>query len=369
MIEWTTIKRVLNGIASKKEQREVEMWRKEDSSHERFFKHAASFYASGNHVEEPDSNDVNRAWERFEKKNRLRSFTVRKIARVITLAAMLSGFVWWLGTVLKEDVESTISQDEKYADVMLVLSDGSVHSLNNADETLVDTYVKQLHTKETGTSDTGKEEKLNELIVPSRKTYSFVLPDGSKVMVNTQSRVRFPDEFNGEIRRVYLEGEAFFDVVHNKKQPFVVSVNGTNIKVLGTSFNVRAYQDVEVSTSLVAGKIALTHDGKYVELNPGEECVVNTETETLDVRKADLSSILAWMNGEFQFKGERLEVILEQLAQWYDVKIEYASEELKDRTFYVYMSRNKELDEVLKHISMTGQINYEIKDRTVYIYE
>ena len=217
----------------------------------------------------------------------------------------------------------------------------------------------------------GKED-VSSLIIskenPRGQKSKIQLPDGSVVWLNAESKLRYPEVFESDIRKVYLEGEAFFDVMHNKARPFVIDVSGGQIKVLGTSFNVRVYpDDQDVETSVVTGKVAFqSEDAKASEILPGEQVIYSKNEKVLIKQPIDTGEIIAWTRGELIFKDESLREVAKELERWFNVKISARGKKvLKCRITANF--NNKSLEEILRNIKVILPIDYEIKDNKVML--
>jgi len=207
--------------------------------------------------------------------------------------------------------------------------------------------------------ENASEPMVQEIHVPMGKTGAIVLTDGTKVWLNTGTKLRYDANFVGSERIVYLEGEAYFEVSHNKQKPFMVVSNDQKIKVLGTHFNVKAYASNRTTTTLMEGSVAVSTASKVRILTPGESSVVDPGKTIIDVSPALLSNVNAWRNNEFSFFNAGLEEIGAELSHWYgiDVKILGQADELG---FTGVISKEKTLEEVLSIMRRTGQIKYQI---------
>ncbi|QNL51671.1 FecR domain-containing protein [Olivibacter sp. SDN3] len=198
------------------------------------------------------------------------------------------------------------------------------------------------------------EHQLLELITPRGGTYQLTLPDGSKVWLNAASSLRYPATFKGEKREVYLSGEAYFEVASKKDQPFVVQSAKQQVKVLGTSFNISAYQEeVGVRTTLVEGSVAITNfqSDKIVQLQPGKQCLVDEgKTSISDI---DVAAATAWKDGLLNFNETELRELMNQLSRWYNVSVEYQGD-IAPTYYYGYISRDEKLSKVLELLKESG---------------
>lgn len=213
------------------------------------------------------------------------------------------------------------------------------------------------------------DNKNNELIIPKGGEYQVVLADGTKVWLNSASRLIYPQSFMGKERRVVLSGEAFFDVTHDAERPFVVETSRMNVKVLGTRFNVNDYDDnEEVSTTLVNGSVEIVSgDQQAFRLVPGEQAY-GKENE-LEKREVNVRLYTSWIDGKFLFNNTELEEIAKQISRWYDVEIFFSSESVKKVRFTGAIVKFKPLEDLVRMIESTSQVRFSVKGRTIVISE
>ena len=211
--------------------------------------------------------------------------------------------------------------------------------------------------------------KNNELIIPKGGEYQVVLADGTKVWLNSASRLIYPQSFMGKERRVVLSGEAFFDVAHDAERPFIVETSRMNVKVLGTRFNVNDYDDnEEVSTTLVNGSVEIFSGGQQAfRLVPGEQAY-GKENE-LEKREVNVRLYTSWIDGKFLFNNAELEEIAKQISRWYDVEIFFSSENVKKVRFTGAIVKFKPLDDLVRMIESTSQVRFSVKGKTIVISE
>ena len=211
--------------------------------------------------------------------------------------------------------------------------------------------------------------KNNELIIPKGGEYQVVLADGTKVWLNSASRLIYPQSFMGKERRVVLSGEAFFDVAHDAERPFIVETSRMNVKVLGTRFNVNDYDDnEEVSTTLVNGSVEIVSGGQQAfRLVPGEQAY-GKENE-LEKREVNVRLYTSWIDGKFLFNNTELEEIAKQISRWNDVEIFFSSENVKKVRFTGAIVKFKPLDDLVRMIESTSQVRFSVKGKTIVISE
>lgn len=206
----------------------------------------------------------------------------------------------------------------------------------------------------------------NTLTVPVGGEFTIQLSDGTKVWLNAGSKLKYPVVFQGDQRKVEMEGEGYFEVKKNEQMPFIVQVNDISVRVLGTAFNVSSYHRQTVTT-LISGKVCLMKGEQRVVLQPGEQAIAVAETPGFDIRKVNARNYALWKNGIFWFENEDLNTILENLARWYDVEIFYADPELKKLRFSVEMKRYESIETVLRKIEYTRKVRFMLRDRTVCV--
>ena len=210
----------------------------------------------------------------------------------------------------------------------------------------------------------------NTMRIPVGGFYQLALSDGSKVWLNSMTEFRFPVAFTGEERKVYLTGEAYFEVAPNSKHPFiVVTEEGMEVKVYGTEFNMNTYQHGVVQTVLVSGKVGIRVNatGKEVMLAPRQMAEYSEKTGMVRVEDTDPYRYIAWKDGEFVFERETIEEIMERLGRWYDVKVFYENESLKQKRFTGVISRYEDIEQVLRLIEGPATLRFEVKGNVVTV--
>ena len=213
-------------------------------------------------------------------------------------------------------------------------------------------------------------EEYNKLTTPIGGEYSLVLSDGTKVFLNADSELTYPVEFSDGKRIVDLKGEAYFEVHKDSLRPFVVRVNGAEVTVLGTSFNVNTYgDDGQIYTTLVNGavRVSSVKNGQAEVLKPGMQSVMDVQSGQLTVREVDVEPYVAWREGRFVFRAMTLDLIMRQLQRWYDFEVFYQNPELKDYEFRGVIKRDMDLDKVLSVIKVTTNVDFEVKGKVITI--
>ncbi|WP_303181837.1 FecR family protein [uncultured Butyricimonas sp.] len=212
------------------------------------------------------------------------------------------------------------------------------------------------------------EIRYNRLAVPKGADFSFELPDGTFVAVNSESVLQFPVQFAADDRTVYLDGEAYFEVTKNEKAPFKVITGNRQITVLGTKFNISSYSDdPNWSTTLVEGKVSVSDNGKLHVLHPSEQYIANNSTGITEIKRVDVKLHTSWLHGKLHFKDCRMEDITRKLERWYDFTFIYQDEDCKDLKFRGVIDKDRSLKETLFLLEETKVIRFEIKDNVITI--
>lgn len=208
--------------------------------------------------------------------------------------------------------------------------------------------------------------EFNTITTPRGGQYQVVLEDGTKVWLNAASSIRFPQAFTGNDRQVELSGEAYFEVAKNKVKPFIVQANGTRVQVLGTHFNINAYNDNNnVTTTLLEGSVRMASGSSTVMLAPGQQGVAISGA-TIKVGNADIQQTMAWKNGLFVFRDLNIVEVMKQVGRWYDVDVEYIGD-VKNNEFGGTISKYKNITELLDIMQLTRSVHYKIEGRRVII--
>ena len=371
----------LTGTIDEKDRVVLARWLDEDERHREEYADILESLKTGNEA----WKDQERGRQLMESRwGAVKSHTVQKTGRWITwskYAAVIVLFVsigiFGLVNEEKQEVENgTVAQIEHGSmKAQLVLANGKKVDLRpETSLQLEEVGGTRILTSDNRIKYSGKdslagqsaEVKYNTLIVPRGGEFSLELADGTRVWLNAESRLRYPVAFTGKERKVEMEGEVYFEVAKNKEKPFIVTVNGVDIRVLGTSFNVSAYQE-EVVTTLVEGKVQLKKGNEQVILSPNQQAIWSDDE--FRVKQVDARNFVLWKEGVFYFEDVDLETILDDMARWYNVNVFYMNPALKEMKFSVEIRRYGDINEILRRIEQTKRVKFEIKDRTINVYE
>lgn len=307
----------------------------------------------------------------------------RIVAAAVVLAGLGIGVWWWAHSRTGSSVPVAVNKPQPAPlpggnKAILILGNGSTVTLDSTKNGLVamqgvSNVVKvaggQLAYARGGTAGTvdGTTTMLyNTIRTPRGGQYEVTLPDGSRVWLNAATSLRFPTAFAGKERAVELSGEAYFEVAQAKDQPFKVKVGGMTVDVLGTHFDVMAYDDEEsFRTTLLSGVVRVSGSDASKVLRPGEEASLSLDGREITVAEADTDQVVAWKNGLFQFESAGLKEVMRQVARWYDVDVHY--EGTVERHFSGFIARSAPLADVLHQLERAGKTSFTLEGRTVTV--
>ena len=220
-------------------------------------------------------------------------------------------------------------------------------------------------------SDTVQRQKVdtNVLRIPRGGEFTLQLADGTKVYLNSATELRYPVAFVGQDRRVYLRGEAYFEVAKDAEHPFIVIADDVQVKVYGTSFNVNTHSHDGIRTVLVEGKVGIkgrVSDEEYM-MKPNEMAFYNRASCEMEVKEVNPDLYTLWRKGVLVFERESLENIMNTLSLWYDMEIFFQSESVKSLHFSGHMKRYEQIEDILHAITDATGVVFTINGRTVCV--
>ena len=210
----------------------------------------------------------------------------------------------------------------------------------------------------------------NTIVIPRKGEYKIILSDGSSIWLNAESKLKYPLKFKGKERRVFLEGEAYFEVAHNSSMPFIVETEAQELAVLGTKFNITAFPDESsVQSTLVSGsvKINVKNSDKKVLLIPGQQAVVDKDSRNLKVNSVDVSEITAWKEGFFSLENVTMEEFLNRLSRWYDVKFVFEDDSARGLAFRGSVPRYDNLISVLDMLQAISPVEFKYQKNEIEV--
>lgn len=335
-------------------------------------------------VERAECDPV-KAWEQVQRKleerkgqRRLKRYSgmMQSAATIAAALIVAAGAIYYTHVGRQKRVLAQIAQIKpENTHAVLYLADGESLDLRMKDSVTVKADVEIVGENaleyKPRKRQNPKAEEYNTLVTPRGSEYSLKLADGTQVWLNAASRLRFFTANDGAERRVWLEGEAYFEVAHDARRPFIVESGGQSIRVLGTRFNINSYEgDQAIYTTLVEGSVAITPlaGGEQVTLQPGQQAMYShRNNDAIDIAEVDTSRATAWMSGTFIFAHASITEIMESLARWYDFEFE-VSPLLDGLRFSGQFPRCEDLDKILTIIASTGtgmEIDYDGKRITL----
>lgn len=357
---------------------EVDVWM-EDPEHVKLLKEFATAYQV--RVDMDFNRDKNKEFVRLEKdiyerKSRWMTLRWSVAASVILLIGLFAGRAVTEWRDLDEvRVLAETERSVPGAKAELILSTGERVTLDQKNVAIES--VKEMGIRNDSISGLnyaaakveGNEIAYNTIKVPVGGFYQLALADGTRVWLNSMTRLRYPVNFIGEERKVYLEGEAYFQVKHDTMYPFIVTAGGLEVKVYGTEFNVNTYNPNIVQTVLVTGKVGITvkNTGEGIFLQPDDMAEYFNLSDSLRVKKVDPFVYTAWKDGKFVFEEETIEEIMERLGRWYEVKVIFENANAKNQIFSGIITRFTDVQDVLHLIEGTATIKFEINGNVIIV--
>lgn len=381
-LEWTLIRKSLAEDLTKEEQEQLNAWLEASPEHRAFYNRISKFDRSEGIAGlsgETYQRDRNRYVDKFRQNKRKNSkrrlvYFTRYAAVFIMLLGV--GLYFWYANGSREVMPENVLPVAVHGKAQPILVTGDGTRVNLAKES---NLLKQLAggvvssgkdgIAYTESTNQGKKADHHTLIIPRGGEFRVELADGTVVWLNSESEFTYPVIFNDTTREVSLKGEAYFEVTKDKK-PFKVSVNGVEVKVYGTRFNVNGYDPRQVQTVLVEGRVgvrSLEHASRERMMSPNEMAEVNTETGECVVTEVDASAYVAWKEGYFSFEGESLEQIMEKLGRWYDVEVVFAADEARSQRFSGRVDRSEDFRDVLNLLQRTLLVKFEVDGNKITI--
>lgn len=388
------IGKFLRSELSSEEEAQLREWINESDKHKALWEHMTDpQYVQGNMQYWEGHEDKKAYWERLSSEIAEKRPTARIIARkVLRYAAVLLpliivcgvGYYFFSRPNQRNDqtgqlAATRILPQGKVA--QLILANGETVDLNDSlEEAIVEKDGTKMHNRSSalsyvsGSGVRSADILFNTLVTPRGGEYRIDLADGTKVWLNAASSLRYPTQFNGKERKVYLSGEAYFEVTKDSAHPFIVNADRMDIRVLGTKFNVSAYpDDPSRKTTLAEGMVRIRNidlspgNSEGVILEPGYEAVMTKNGDSIKVNKANVEAALAWKNGMFAFESESLGSLMRKLSRWYNVEVRY--DEGVDTMFHFTgrMRRYDDLAGALRWIGLTRKVSFALEGGELHV--
>ena len=375
------IQKSLKGKLSESEEKLLSDWRKVSEENEHAFQRMISedFYTVG--MEKLETYDYRVAYGRFLQKKyqrrRKRRFLI-SMARVAAVALpFVMAVVLYVGLnreeeqTLRPSLASNILPGTSKA--VLTLANGQMIPLGKetTDSTII-TDGTQISASGSGITyaDGGESEAVvyNKLDIPRGGEFCLTLSDGTRVWLNSETSIQYPVVFGTKERRVFIQGEAYFEVAKDAKKPFTVQFMSSSVTVLGTSFNIRAYPEEKQSqTTLAEGSVRIYSPGSSMLLKPGEQAEVSALSGEMVKKEVEVKTFTSWKDGRFVFEQEPLENIMRTLERWYDIRVIFRDEGAKRISLSGNLKRYGDFSQVMNMLQMTGDVRFELHGNDVYI--
>jgi len=381
-------KAIAGRYMDEEERQQLEYWLK-DEGNMRFYQKLEGLHESSRDVIKLPHMNVDDAYRKHQENVKQARIGKRKIflnemmryAAVVFFMVSVSLVVFYAsrnsGGISQEDQwMAGVSPGSQKAE--LILADGKVMELEeenkekieDKDGTQIQNTGKSL-IYAAGQKKKNEKTSYNSLVVPRGGEYQLVLEDGTKVWVNSESRLRYPTQFSENQRIVLLEGEAYFEVTKDRSRPFIVKTQGVDVRVLGTSFNVSSYCDEDkILTTLVEGRVEVIDSerkGSRVILEPGYQAVYSRNQNELNTEKVNVELYTSWKDGRFVFDRTELDDIMTQISRWYDVKVFYQNNDVSNIRFTGGLKRYDDLEHLLSMIEKTNEVRFVIGKKTITV--
>ena len=371
---------LLKYISKQADRNEIELvnaWLEKSEANRDEFLMLKKIHLSHKEVAAINSIKEEESWERLK----LRTIDKKKKFRLRTfykVAAVLLPFLIVIGLLRNKNTDVVTSQEHPFNKNLtyIIFPDGTTHNLLNHkyqefDYSKYGTIYKDSTNLLVINSSAKEKEGTDQftIVTPLGGDYDFFLPDGSKVILNSLSKLSYPIRFTNNIRKISLTGEAFFEVSKDKKKPFIVETQFAQVKVLGTSFNVNAYESDEYNeVTLVEGHVKVNNSSNETFLIPGKQAICSRKNIIL-VRDVDVNIYTSWTRGIFEFNKMSLKKITTSLERWYNIKFSFADSTIENKKFTGAFKKGTSIESILNFIEETTNVKFIEKNNLVYVVE
>jgi len=381
-IDFEIIWKKIHDQTTAEEEILLNRWLSSNSSHRKYYDDAIRYYSNGTQFANSPA-ELKKALKKIHRKTGIHNpYLNSQFIAITSIAASILFLIYFqfLRTGNNPEPQKTEQLAQSIVPgsnkAVLVLADGTEHDLSSGNNSVITeegSEIKNSGNKLEYTSKSAQttETKYNTLKIPRGGEYFLVLADGTKVWLNSETTLRFPVQFENDVRRVELTGEAYFEVSRNENVPFIVSSGNQQVKVLGTQFNISSYPDNQsILTTLVEGSVEVSLEGNPAEktmLKPSEQSYLSRNESQILKRNVDVSQYIAWKDGRFVFQDQMLEDIMKTLSKWYDVQVVFANEDDKKLRFTGNLERYTDFNNILGKIERTNEVEFEITDKLITI--
>lgn len=381
MIDWSLIKRSVKSRLTDEEQQALNRWLESSSDHRELYRNIQAFLTDTENFR-PGEERVSQFKAMYLQQLALaaRRKKWHRIYRRMRIAAL---FILPLGVALllllhagqQEETGFTMAETgilPGTQKAFLVTNEGKTVSLENHVQSVEAVGGVMVKNDDNALiysdSVVGAGNAENQLIVPKGGEYSIQLSDGTRVWLNSASELRYPVHFTGDCRKVYLKGEAYFQVTPDRQKAFIVVADQLQIKVYGTEFNINTRVAECVQTVLVNGSVSV-RNGQMPEqkLLPNQMAEYNRITGKIAITEVDVDNYIGWKSGIYVFENRTVEQIMDELSLWYDVDVFFMNNSARNSRFSGILPRYREIDEMLSVIEKTSRVSFEVKGRTITV--
>ncbi len=382
-ISWEILLKSIRQTLSSEEEVIFQKWLARDIRHKEYYEKMYRIWSSEDTTYDLYT-DVAQMITRFDdyvrnerkvKQRKILGYVYRSVACLLLLLTVGGGIM-----LLQKEKQGQ-ENDNQLAGAIFPGTGKAIILLPNGEKVDIDWLADSLPYQTAGLSvekDSGiikyteqqqSDSDYHTIVIPRGGEYQVKLSDGTRVWLNSDSKLKIPTSFVGNERRVFLSGEAYFDVVKNDRKPFIVETDLGNIKVYGTVFNVKRYSgDRQLKATLVEGSIGFSTD-KTTEwkLQPGYQLSLLEGKSEPIVEKVKIYNEIAWKNQRFCFENRTLESIVQDIERWYNVKIVFESPSLKQLQFSGSLSRYGEIETLLRFFEESADILFSVDNHTITV--
>lgn len=374
-------KKIKNELSTE-EEKQLQRWVNQNQENADFYNKMLEDQTLIEKLEDFERFDKASAWTAIDKKLFKTKVVNLNPKRFLQYAAILIplvflsgiGYYWW-----NQKYNALANVDESFkpweSKATLILANGKSLNLQNEKLVSFEEAGAQLKNQQSlleyiteGDIELVEPLVYNTLLTPKGGNYQLTLSDGTKVWLNANTSIKYPVRFTDSTREVYLKGEAYFDVQHNGK-PFIVNMQESNIRVLGTSFNVFAYENEPYSsTTLVEGSIRLSTKDAQKTLVPNEQANVIVNQTDIQLKSVNTEVYTSWIKGKIEFEDENLEAVMRRLSRLYNFDYKFENHTLKEFHFTARIDNTQPISSILKMLEMTTDVHFKLKDNTIIIH-
>ena len=362
---------------SQEEINSLDEWLSQAKSHRQIYSRLETMAQRGKLLQ-GDHRDHNLVYHEIlnkvlQKKRKQQKLIIHSIAASITL---LIGLFF----LFQQEPEKSVSLHNSFSESIkpgspkakLTLEDGKSIDIEVSEESVIlaDSLVKIENKGNMLVYSSEKMEKVayNTLSIPLGAEYCVMLPDNTKVFLNSGSELRYPVAFNNNSREVFLQGEAYFEVQKDSTKEFIVHTDQMKIRVLGTSFNVKAYPEQDmIATTLTEGKIQISCDSQLYNIVPGMQLTYHKRNRETNIQEVDTELYTSWKNGYYKFEEMPLEEIMSTLSRWYNLEIFYQSPAKKMIIFTGQLKRYDDVTQLLRKFEETHEVEFLINGKCITV--